>query len=113
MHELSVALGIVDLAKKELIKAKAKQIDSIQLVIGTMSGVEPESLEFVWPMAVKDTVLAKATRNIEYIEAKAKCLECDTIFPVEKIYDSCPKCNSFFKDIFQGKELKIKSLEVS
>jgi hydrogenase nickel incorporation protein HypA/HybF len=32
---------------------------------------------------------------------------------MELIYDACPKCNSYFKDILQGKELKVKSLEVS
>lgn len=113
MHELSIALGIVDIAEKETKKANAKQVDSIELVIGTLSGVEPEALEFVWQVAIQDTVLAKATKHIEYIQAKAKCLECETVFTVENIYDACPKCNSYFKDVFQGKELKVKALEVS
>lgn len=113
MHELSVAMGIVRTAETETRKANATKVDKIELTIGTLSGVEPESLEFVWQIAVKDTVLAKAERCIEYVEAKANCLECETVFPVQKIYDACPKCNSYFKDIFQGKELKIKALHLS
>ncbi len=113
MHELSIALGIVDIAEKETKKANATKVDAIELIIGTLSGVEPEALEFVWQVAVQDTVLAKAERHIEYIEAKAKCLECETTFSVQNVYDACPKCNSYFKDVFQGKELKIKALEVS
>jgi len=113
MHELSIALGIVKIAEKETTKANAKQVDSIELVIGTLSGVEPEALEFVWDIAIQGTVLAKAKKHIEYIEAKAKCLECKTIFTVQNVYDSCPNCNSYFKDVFQGKELKVKALEVS
>lgn len=113
MHELSIALGIVDIAEKETKKAKAQKVDSIELIIGTLSGVEPEALEFVWQVAVQETVLAEAEKHIEYIQAQAKCLECETIFQVQNIYDACPKCNSYFKDVFQGNELKIKALVVS
>lgn len=110
MHELSIALGIVDIAEKEVRKAQAIKVDEIELLIGSLSGVELDALNFVWPSAVQDTVLAKAKKSIQYKEAKAKCLECETIFPVENAYDNCPKCGSYFKDVFQGKELKVKRL---
>lgn len=110
MHELSIALGIVDIAEKEVKKAQAKKVDEIELLIGALSGVELDALEFVWPSAVQDTVLAEAKKKIQYNEAKARCLECETIFPVENAYDACPKCGSYFKDVFQGKELKVKRL---
>ena len=110
MHELSIALGIVDIAEKEVQKAGARQIEEIELLIGSLSGVELEALDFVWASAVEGTVLAKARKQIDYREAKAKCLECETIFPAEQVYDNCPQCGSYFKDVFQGKELKVKRL---
>ena len=113
MHELSIALGIVKIAETETVKAKAKKVDLIELEIGTLAGVEFESLDFVWPSAVKETVLEHAVKKINIIEAKGKCIDCDTIFKIKNIYDSCPKCNSFLKGIIQGKELRVKALEVS
>jgi len=113
MHELSIALGIVKIAENETAKAKAKKVDLIELEIGTLAGVEFESLDFVWPSAVKETVLEHAVKKINIIEAKGKCIDCDTIFKIKNIYDSCPKCNSFLKGIIQGKELRVKALEVS
>ncbi len=113
MHELSIALGIVKIAETETAKAKAKKVDLIELEIGTLAGVEFESLDFVWPSAVKETVLEHAVKKINIIEAKGKCIDCDTIFEIKNIYDSCPKCNSFLKGIIQGKELRVKALEVS
>ena len=113
MHELSIALGIVKIAETETVKAKAKKVDLIELEIGTLAGVEFESLDFVWPSAVKETVLEHAVKKINIIEAKGKCIDCDTIFEIKNIYDSCPKCNSFLKGIIQGKELRVKALEVS
>ena len=113
MHELSIALGIVDIAEKETKKAQKNKVELIELEIGTLAGIEFDSLDFVWPSAVKNTVLESAKKKINIIEGKAKCGDCDTIFKLNKIYDPCPNCNSFLKAIIQGKELSVKSLEVS
>lgn len=113
MHELSIALGIVKIAEDERRKAKAKTVDSIDLEIGKLSGIELDSLEFAWPVAVKDTVLEHAVKNIESIDGWAKCLECEMEYPVFHAYDGCPACKSYFKDILRGKELRVKSLVVS
>lgn len=112
MHELSIALGIVKIAEDESAKANANFVKAIELEIGSMSGIEMDSLDFAWPVAVKDTVLENAKRHIDYIEAKARCLECETEFDIEHIYDECPKCKSYFKDIIKGKELRVKALEI-
>jgi len=113
MHEFSIALGIVKIAEDEIAKTKAKKVDLIELEIGTLAGIEIDSLEFVWPSAVKDSVLEFAKKKITIIHGKGKCIDCDTIFDVNNIYDSCPNCNSYLKGILTGKELKVKSLEVS
>jgi hydrogenase nickel incorporation protein HypA/HybF len=112
MHELSIALGIVKIAEEEMAKAGSKQIEAIELEIGTLAGIEFESLDFVWPMAVKNTVLENAEIKIEIIQARAKCIDCDTIYPIENIYDACTGCGSFFKALLQGKELRVKSLDI-
>ena len=113
MHELSIALGIVKIAEEETAKANAKKVDLIELEIGTLAGIEFDSLDFVWPSAVKDTVLENAEKSTIIIEAKGKCLDCDTIFDLKNVFDPCPKCNSFLKGIIQGKELRVKYIEVS
>lgn len=112
MHELSIALGIVKIAEEERKKAKARFVTAIELEIGTMAGIEMDSLDFAWPVAVKDTVLEHAKREIDVVPAKARCLECETEYSLEHIFDVCPNCQSYFKDIFQGKELRVKALEV-
>lgn len=113
MHEMSVALGIVKIAEDELAKTEATKIDLIELEIGTLAGIELDSLNFVWPVAVKDTVLEQSERKIKIIKAQGKCLDCDTVFAIKNIYDPCPNCDSFLKNILRGKELKVKALEVS
>jgi len=113
MHELSVALGIVKIAENEISKAKANKVELIELEIGMLAGIEFDSLDFVWSSAVKDTVLENAIKKIIIITGKAKCVDCDTVFDIKNIYDECPNCSSFLKGILQGKELRVKALEVS
>ncbi len=112
MHELSIVMGIVEIATNEVEKASKSKVESIQLEIGSLAGVELDSLYYVWDTAVKNTILENAKLEIDYRKAKAKCLECDAIFEMEKYYDGCSNCHSHFKDILQGKELRVKSLEV-
>ncbi len=113
MHELSIAMGIVDIAEKETAKVKATKVDLIELEIGTLAGIEIDSLDFVWSSAVKNTVLENAIKKINIIHGEAKCSDCDTIFKLDNIYDACPNCNSYVKGVTKGKELLVKSLEVS
>jgi hydrogenase nickel incorporation protein HypA/HybF len=113
MHELSVALGIVKIAENEIKKVRAKKVELIELEIGTLAGIEFDALDFVWNAAVKNTVLEKARKRINKIPAKAKCGDCEKIYPIQFIHDNCPSCGSFLKNIIQGKELRVVSLEAS
>lgn len=112
MHELSVCLGIVKIAEDEAKKANAQKVVSIELEIGTLAGIEFEALNFVWEMAVKDSVLENAQKQLNIIQAIAKCADCDTVFNVDNYYDLCPNCQNSIKIILQGKELRVKSLEI-
>ena len=113
MHELSIALGILKIAEQEATKANASTVESIELEIGTLAGIELDALEFIWPSATKETILEHSKMEITTVEAQALCIDCDTIFKIEKFYDNCPKCDSNFKSILKGKELRVKALEVS
>lgn len=112
MHELSVAMGIVRIAEEETAKAKARQVELIELEIGDLAGIELDSLEYVWDAAVRGTVLEQAERKIHQIPGKGLCLDCEQEFSMKQYYDACPHCQSFLKNIIQGKELRIRALEV-
>ena len=113
MHELSIVMGIIDIAEAQVRKAKVSRVDEIELDIGTLSGVEMAALQFAWSEGVRHTVLAKAKPTINHIPAKARCLDCSHVFEIEQLYQACPKCGEYLMEIIQGKELKVKSLVVS
>lgn len=110
MHELSIVSSIVKTAHEEVVKIKGQKILAIYLEIGKLSGIEMDSFYFIWPQCINNSVLDTAKLFVDEPIGKGKCAECDHIFFIEKIYDSCPDCNSPFKEILTGKELKIKKL---
>ncbi|MDD5149928.1 MAG: hydrogenase maturation nickel metallochaperone HypA [Flavobacterium sp.] len=113
MHELSIATSIIKTAEKEVENGDGRKVLEIYLEIGKLSGVEIQSLNFVWELSTNGTVLQDSKVIITEPEGKAICAECDTEYPLEKIFDCCPKCNSPFKNIISGKELKIKKLIIN
>jgi hydrogenase nickel incorporation protein HypA/HybF len=110
MHELSIVLSIIETAEEQARKHGAPYLEEINLEIGTLAGIEPDALEFAWEAAVTGTVLASARRNIRYVPGRARCMECEHEFSMQQFFDTCPQCGSFFNDLLQGRELKIKSL---
>lgn len=112
MHELSIAMGIVRIAEKETAKVNAQKVEQIELEIGTLAGIEFDALDFVWPSAVKDTILENALKKVTIINGKAKCNDCNVVFKLDNMYDACPNCKGYIKTIVKGKELVVKSLEV-
>lgn len=113
MHELSIVLSIVDIAQQQAEKAGATAIEEIEIDIGCLSTVEMNAFDFAWQQGIKQTPLEHTVRIINRIKGKAKCLDCEAIFPLEHLYDACPVCGEHLVDIVEGKELRVKSLVVS
>ena len=112
MHELSIAMSIVDIASRQAQAALAVSVNQIELDIGTMSGIEFESLEFALSIAVKDTMLEGTDFKINRIEALCECLSCNYLYTPGEQFGICPQCGERRIEIIRGKELQIKSLLV-
>lgn len=112
MHEFSIAMSIVEIAETEAKAANSTKISSLELDVGTMSGIEFYALDTALEMAVKNTMLENAGIEVNKIQARARCIDCEQEFDMNNITDSCPRCNGLFSDVISGKELKIKSIVV-
>jgi len=112
MHEFSIAMSIIEIAENEAKKESATAINELVLDIGTQAGIEFYALDTALQMAVKDTMLENANIQVNKIQARVKCTECNTEFEVNNIFDPCPECNSLYHELLCGKEMQIKSLVV-
>ncbi len=112
MHELSIAQNIVEIVEKYAFEANAKLVSLVEVDVGMISGIIPETLEFVWESAIIDTILKESNLKINIITAQAICIDCNNEFQLEDIYSVCPNCNSNKITIIKGKELDVKSIKI-
>lgn len=64
-----------------------------------------------YPAVIEKLPLFKdSTLEIEIIPGVAKCTKCGEIYNLVENKGYCPKCNSFDKDIIDGKDLVLKEV---
>jgi len=110
MHELSLALEVIDLASREAEKNRIATIMEIMIEVGNLSGVEADAFEMALDMVVKDTILENAVKKIIRITGKGRCTSCDLEFEMKNILDCCPECNCYSSEIIGGREFRVVSL---
>ncbi len=110
MHEMSIALSIIDAVTARAKEEQARKVSAIELEIGKISGVETESLKFCFSAAAKNTIAEGAELAVREIEPVAECEKCGKRFPVDFYYAQCSACGSLDITLVSGKELSIKSM---
>jgi hydrogenase nickel incorporation protein HypA/HybF len=113
MHELSIALSIIDVAEEEMERLGATQIVSIHLRIGLLSGVGRRSLASAFELARENTPCAKSLLIFEEVPVVAYCPVCREPKPVSSMQRfHCAVCDSPVSNVVQGQELQVTALEV-
>jgi len=112
MHEMSVALSIV-----EAVDAKARQegsgkISEIALVIGRLAGIDAQSLRFCFSAAARGSLAEGCSLVIEEREAEGVCQDCGNRFSVTFLVAVCPRCQSLSVKRVSGDEFLIQSITI-
>ncbi len=89
MHELSIALSIVELAEEESARLGGRHVEAVHLRVGRLSGIVRKALLASYEMACEDTALAGSRLVIEDVPIVAHCVTCDARVPVRSIQDMC------------------------
>src|SRR6056297_2120452 len=106
MHELSIAMNIVDICEENVKGQEFDKVSMIELDIGDISGVVIEALETAMKQAVKSTVFENALIKINQIPAAGKCRQCENEVKMNDYFAQCDKCGSFDLEVISGDELK-------
>jgi hydrogenase nickel incorporation protein HypA/HybF len=112
MHELSVTENILQIALKHGRQAGANSITDVHLVIGALSSIVDDSIQFYWDMVTENTICEKARLHFTRIPAKMRCQNCQHEFPIENGPHPCPECGSMSLLITQGEEFWVESIEI-
>ncbi len=112
MHEMSIAINIIDIALKAAKQEEAQRINSIQVEIGALAGVIPEALTFCFSEAQKNTMAARAQIDFVLTPAKAFCAACNHRFPAFERAVPCPVCGDMVVQMSGGTALKVTKINI-
>jgi hydrogenase nickel incorporation protein HypA/HybF len=112
MHELAVTEEILRVALEHAERAQATRITDIHLVIGALSSIVDDSVQFYFDFLSPDTIAAGAQLHFERIAARLRCRQCGREFePQERDY-TCPHCGALGGEVIAGREFFLDSMEV-
>ncbi len=113
MHELSIAMSIVELAEEESARRGGAQVNAVHLKLGALSGVVSEALLSSWEMASYDTELRGSRLVIEKVPVVVYCATCDAPRPLASIqHFICPVCKNTVSQVIEGRELQVFAMEI-
>jgi hydrogenase nickel incorporation protein HypA/HybF len=114
MHELSIALNLVEIAEAAAREAGVKHIEAVHLQLGMFSGIVRDSLLLAYELATEDSLLKGSRLIIEELPLRIYCPSCEAEREIENLQLlECPVCGSPCGEITQGKEIKLSFLELA
>jgi hydrogenase nickel incorporation protein HypA/HybF len=111
---MGIAMQLIEIATSAIpADIKNVRVERVNLKIGKLSAVVPDSLRFCFDIAIKDTPLSGAELIIEEIPVTAHCKVCENRWTIEEAVFSCPRCDNGDINILSGQELNIESIEIA
>jgi hydrogenase nickel incorporation protein HypA/HybF len=108
MHELAITESLVAGVAERIGDAK---VTRVVVHIGRLSGVVADALEQCFELCAAGTVLEGARLQIIEIPGRARCRQCGAEVEVDDLISRC-SCGGIDLEIVQGRELRVKEVEV-
>ncbi|MEA3339745.1 MAG: hydrogenase maturation nickel metallochaperone HypA [Chloroflexota bacterium] len=112
MHELSITQSVLDIALRHAEQADARRITRLNLVIGELSSIVDDSIQFYWEIVSRDTIAAGSELRFERTPGALRCIGCGHTFPLNGRDYACPVCGEGQVVIVGGDDFRLESIEV-
>lgn len=112
MHELSITQSVLSITLEKANAVKASRVSQINLVIGELSGIVDDCVDFYFGFLAKDTIAAQASLSFRHPPTRLRCRNCATVFSPDNLDWACPNCHEPKIEILSGRECYVESIEV-
>jgi hydrogenase nickel incorporation protein HypA/HybF len=109
VHELSLSSAIVNTVAKH---ARGRTVTVVNLRVGRLRQVVPDTLEFYFEFVARDSVCEGARLHQEVIPARLRCRGCEHEWEIEIPAFRCPVCAGSDVAVASGDEFEVESIEV-
>jgi hydrogenase nickel incorporation protein HypA/HybF len=113
MHELSIAMSIVEMAEEESDQRGGARVNAVHLKLGRLAGVVKDALLSSYELACEGTGLQGSRLVIEEIPIVVYCPKCESPREIESVqWFACPECQGAVSEVIHGRELQVFALEI-
>lgn len=113
MHELSIALNILDLASEEAKRLGTVRVEAVHIKLGPLSGIVKSALLSAYELAREHSSLPNSRLVVEDVPIIIYCDRCQAEQTVESIQAlACPICSTLSGNVVAGREMEITALEI-
>jgi hydrogenase nickel incorporation protein HypA/HybF len=109
MHELSIAHAVVTIASRH---ADGRKVTRVELKVGHLRQVVPDSLTFAFELVSAGTELDGAELVIDEVPARVICPACEAETVLEEFPAHCGACGGLDVEVAGGDELLVDALEL-
>ena len=112
MHELAITESILEIALRHGRSAGATRITDLHLVIGELSSVVDESVQFYWDIVSEGSAAAGATLHFRRVPARLVCRACGHSYSPRQALP-CPACGREDISVAAGEEFYLEAIDVT
>ncbi len=112
MHELALTETLLRAALTHAEQAGARRLLAVNLSIGQLSEITPDSIQFYWEFISRGTLGEGARLNFEALPTVWRCDECEQTFVAPLEPPTCPACNSREVRPQDGDAVQLVSLDI-
>jgi hydrogenase nickel incorporation protein HypA/HybF len=108
MHELSICSSIADITTRH---SAGRTVVVINMRIGQLRQIVPDTLVYCWELVSADTPLARSRISVDYITARIRCRSCQQVTDVGEV--PLLACDGSDVEVVSGEKFLITSLELA
>lgn len=110
MHEMAILDNMLDVINCQMKEHNIKALKKVKIIVGELTGVVPEVLEFCWQLSVENSPHEEAVLEIEKVKAAALCSKCANEYLIS-LGPACNNCGGGAREILSGRELYVDYIE--
>lgn len=112
MHELPVTQSILDIALRHAEQAGATKVTDLYMVIGQLSSIVDDSIQFYWDIVSDGTIAKGATLHFRRIPAEMHCPKCEHRYKLGDDDFACPQCGNKAVELVAGEEFYVEAIDI-